>query len=316
GLLQELIRSADVVVDNFRPGTMERWGFDDRWYETNTPRVVRCSISGYGPTGPRAGDPGYDFILQAQSGLMAITGPTDGTPVKLGVAIVDLCTGLMATTAVLAALFRAQRQGVGAKLEVNLHDVSLQMLINVAANQLASGVEPRRYGNGHPNIVPYTAYRTADGQLAVAVGNDAQFAKFAACLGRSEWAADERFARNQDRVVHRVLLDDLVREVLRTETTWSWEQRLSAAGIPSGPVRSVGEALSSTHAQAREMVQTIEHVTAGAVRLLRLPLDLDGAPAVIRRPPPALGQHTRDVLMDDLGVARADFEALVQGGIV
>src|SRR5712691_4646732 len=205
-VLARLIERADVLIDNFKLGTMDKWGFGDAWLDKHVPRLVRCAITGYGASGPKAALPGYDFILQAESGLMSICGEPSGSPIKYGVAIVDVCTGMLACNSILAALNARHRTGRGQKVEVSLYETSLAMLANVASNYLAAGWDGGRFGNGHPSIVPYTTYPTADGMLAVAVGNDAQFAKFAAALGRAEWAQDARFIRNRDRVAHRALI--------------------------------------------------------------------------------------------------------------
>ncbi len=250
-VLGRMICAGDVVVDNFKRGTLERWGFDDAWFEENAAGVVRCSITGYGSTGPKADRPGYDFILQAETGLMAITGEPEGSPMKLGVAIVDICTGMQATIAILAALQARGSTGSGQRCEVNLHDTGLHLLANVAANHLASGVEPSRYGNGHPNIVPYRTFRAADGDLALAVGNDRQFGLLAEALGHPEWARDERMATNPDRVRNRQLVDRLVGEVLATGTRQSWIGVMDELGIPSGPINRVSEALGSDQTRAR-----------------------------------------------------------------
>ena len=217
-VLDRLIRSGDVLVDNFKQGTLARWGFDDAWFDANAPAVIRCSITGYGSTGPKSEMPGYDFILQAETGLMAITGEQDGTPMKLGVAIVDICTGMQATIAILAALEARRRNGRGQRCEVNLHDTGLHLLANVASNHLVSGDEAARYGNGHPNIVPYRTYAASDGDLALAVGNDRQFAVLAGEVGHPEWAEDPRFATNPERVRNRDLVDEMVGRVMATRT--------------------------------------------------------------------------------------------------
>ena len=196
-------RRSDVVIDNFKVGTLEKWGFDDAWFESNAPRVIRCSITGYGSSGPKAALPGYDFILQAESGLMSICGDADGGPTKYGVAIVDVCTGMLACNAVLAGLNARYRTNKGQKVEVSLYETSIAMLANVASSYLVSGKDAGRYGNGHPSIVPYTTYRASDQMIAVAVGNDGQFRKFSEALSRPEWANDPRFASNSARVENR-----------------------------------------------------------------------------------------------------------------
>ena len=314
-ILRELIRGADVVLDNFKIGTLERWGFTDEWYEAEAPAVVRATISGYGSTGPKAAMPGYDFILQAETGLMAITGEPDGEAMKLGVAIVDVCTGMLAAMSVLGALAARGRTGAGQRVELSLHDTGIQMLANVAANHLASGADAARYGNGHPNIVPYRTYPTCDGELAVTVGNDAQFAKFSRVLKHEEWASDARFARNADRVVNRDLLDGLIRDRMVTRSRAEWIRDLEAAAIPCGPINSVAEALASPQTKAREMVATVEHPAAGQVSLTGVPFKMFGTPATIRRPPPVLGQHSREVLADELGFSEAELAELVAAGV-
>ena len=203
-ILARLIQQCDVLVENFKAGTLEKWGFTNDWLKQNAPRVIRCSITGYGTDGPKGGLPGYDFILQAESGLMSITGETGGDPMKYGVAIVDITTGLLACNTILAALNARHSTGRGQHVEVSLYESGLFMLANVASNHLVSGRDARRFGNGHPNIVPYTAYPVKDGMIAVAVGNDGQFVKFAAALGHPEWPSDARFVRNQDRVVNQI----------------------------------------------------------------------------------------------------------------
>jgi succinate--hydroxymethylglutarate CoA-transferase len=299
-ILAKLIAQSDVIVENFKVGTLEKWGFGNDWLEKHAPRVIRCSITGYGSTGPKAGLPGYDFILQAESGLMSICGEPDGEPMKYGVAIVDICTGMLACNTVLAALQARHATGKGQHVEVSLFDSSLAMLANVASNHLVSGRDARRFGNGHPNIVPYTAYPASDGMIAVAVGNDTQFAKFAELLGKAEWASDKRYARNQDRVANREALDAAISGRLRADTADSWIERLTAAGIPCGRINSVAEALSAPHTVAREMVRSVQHPTAGEVKMLGIPFRFSDTPASIRRAPPTLGQHTEQVLRDVL----------------
>src|SRR5436190_1448146 len=209
-ILADLARKSDVLLDNFKLGTLAKWGFTDAWFDEHAPRLVRCSITGYGSSGPKAAQPGYDFILQAESGLMSITGPQDGTPTKHGVALVDVCTGMLASNAVLAALNARHKTGRGQKVEVSLYESSLAMLVNVASNYLIAGRDGGRFGNGHPSIVPYTTFQTADSMLALAVGNDAQFARCATVLGHSEWGTDERYMRNRDRVAHRDEVEGMI----------------------------------------------------------------------------------------------------------
>jgi succinate---hydroxymethylglutarate CoA-transferase len=309
-ILAKLIGECDVLVENFKVGTLEKWGFGNDWLEANAPRVVRCSITGYGSTGPKAGLPGYDFILQAESGLMSICGEPDGGPMKYGVAIVDICTGMLACNTILGALQARHRTGKGQHVEVSLFDSSLAMLANVASNHLVSGRDAKRFGNGHPNIVPYTAYAAQDGMMAVAVGNDAQFAKFAALLGRPEWGTDPRYSRNPERVANREALDSAIAEILRTASADQWIAKLGGAGIPCGRINSVAQALSDPHTTAREMVRTVQHPTAGEVKMLGIPFRFSDTPASVRRAPPTLGQHTEQVLRDVLNLSDARIAAL------
>jgi crotonobetainyl-CoA:carnitine CoA-transferase CaiB-like acyl-CoA transferase len=304
-ILAQLVRKSDVLVENFKLGTLEKWGITDDWLEENAPQVVRCSITGYGSSGPDAALPGYDFILQAESGLMSICGEADGGPTKYGVAIVDVVTGLYACNSILAALAARSRTGRGQRVEVCLYDSGLAMLINVASNYLVTGKDARRFGNGHPNIVPYTTYPTADGMIAVAVGNDGQFARFAETAGHGEWARDARYATNPARVTNRDALDAAIAQALKGGKTAGWIEKLRAAGVPCGPINSVGEALTDPHTVAREMVRSVRHPTAGDLRVVGIPFRLNGTPAAIRRAPPLLGQHTEEVLSGELGMSAA-----------
>lgn len=314
-ILGRLLQQADIVLDNYKIGTLERWGFDEAWFDEHAPRAVRCTISGYGSTGPKAGMPGYDFILQAETGLMSITGEPEGASMKLGVAIVDICTGMLAAMSVLAGIASRAVTGLGQRTEVTLHDTGLLMLANVAANHLASGAVPGRYGNGHPNIVPYRTFDTADGEIAVSVGNDAQFGALAGVLGHPEWADDERFSRNRDRVEHRDLVDGLIQEVMVTRSRAGWIGLLDEAGIPSGPINNVAEALSSAQTAGRGMVTEVDHPVQGLIRMLGLPIRFDGTPSSIRRHPPTLGEHTEEVLREMAGLSQNEIEDLRSRGV-
>ena len=243
-ILGQLITSADVVIDNFKQGTLSKWGFDEAWFEEEAPHIVRCTISGYGTTGSGAGIPGYDFITQAESGLMAITGESDGEPMKLGVAIVDYCAGVMATVSILAAIESRNQTGRGQSTEVTLHDMGLQMLAAIASNYLISGEPAARYGNGHPNLVPYRTFKAADGDFALGIGNDTLFRTMCRIVHHPEWADDPRFARNQDRVVNRDAIEQLIEPVMVTRDKAEWISVFREAGIPCGNVNSVAEALS------------------------------------------------------------------------
>jgi succinate--hydroxymethylglutarate CoA-transferase len=302
-VLAGLVEKADVLIDNFKLGTLEKWGFGGAWFETHAPQVVRCSITGYGSSGPKAAQPGYDFILQAESGLMSICGEPDGGPTKYGVAIVDVCTGMLACNSILAALNARHCTGVGQKVEVSLYATSLAMLVNVASNVLVSGKGGGRFGNGHPNIVPYTTYRAADATIALAVGNDAQFARTAEVLGHPEWASDPRFAENRARVEHRAVLDGLVGAALASDKADAWLAKLKAVGVPCGRINSVAGALADPHTAACGMIETVEHPSVGALRMLGIPFKFSDTTPTVRRPPPTLGQHTDEILKGELGLS-------------
>jgi formyl-CoA transferase len=297
-VLRDLITNADVLVDNFKLGTLDKWGFTDDWFDKNAPRLVRCSITGYGSSGPKAALPGYDFILQAESGLMSICGAPDGGPTKYGVAIVDVCTGMLACNSILAALNARHRTGKGQKVEVSLYESSLAMLVNVASNVLVSGKGGGRFGNGHPSIVPYTTYQAADAMIALAVGNDGQFARTAEVLGHPEWADDPRFKQNRARVENRATIDGLIEQALKQDTADNWLAKLKTAGVPCGKINSVAAALSDEQTQARRMVETIEHSTIGALKMLGIPFKFSDTECSVQRAPPTLGQHTDDILRE------------------
>jgi succinate---hydroxymethylglutarate CoA-transferase len=303
-VLRQLLARADVAIDNFKLGTLAKWGFTNAWFDEQAPRLVRCQITGYGSTGPKAQLPGYDFILQAESGLMSICGPADGGPTKYGVAIVDVCTGMLACNSILAALNARSRTGRGQKVEVSLYESSLAMLVNVAANVLVTGKGGGRFGNGHPSIVPYTTYSAADAMVALAVGNDTQFAKAASVLGHPEWAKDERFATNRARVANRELIDGLIGEALAADTADNWLAKLKAVGVPCGRINTVAQALDDPQTAARRMVETVPHPTIGDLKMLGIPFKFSDTPAAVRRPPPLLGEHTDEVL-GELGIDAA-----------
>ncbi len=299
-VLKSLLRSADVVIENFRSGTFENWGITREWREREAPRLVHCEISGYGGEGPRSGMPGYDFLMQAECGLMSITGVPDGEPMKLGVAIVDVCTGMYASMGILAALNDRNRSGRGQRFEVSLYSTGLSMLVNVASNYLASGRPSGRYGNGHPNIVPYRAFECTDGSIALAVGNDAQFSRLAECLDQPQWAEDDRFARNADRVRNREAIDFLVAEALATRSVDGCLEQLRALNIPCSPINSVHEAITDPQTAACDMVTELVHPTAGQIRMLGIPYSFSDTPASVELPPPRLGSDTEAILKETL----------------
>ncbi len=315
-VLGDLIRRADVLVENYKFGTLDKWGFGADWMAANAPRLVHCSITGYGETGPKAELPGYDFVLQAECGLMSICGPEDGPPSKYGVAIVDIATGQNATIGILAALNARHATGKGQKVSVSLYETGVALLANVASNHLATGRDARRFGNGHPNIVPYTTYDTADGTLALAVGNDGQFARLAEVAGHPEWPKDARFTKNADRVVNRVEVDGMVAEAIKAHPTAWWIEQLRGVGVPCGAVNGVKAVIADPQTRARDMVIEVAHPTAGSLATLGFPVKLSATPPTARTPPPLLGEHTETVLADALGLDADAIAALKAAGAI
>jgi crotonobetainyl-CoA:carnitine CoA-transferase CaiB-like acyl-CoA transferase len=305
-VLRRLIGRSDVLVENFRVGGFDRLGFDDATLETLNPALIHLAISGYGANGPDADRPGYDFVIQAVSGLMSITGQADeagGEPTKIGVAIADVVTGLQGAVAVLAALAGRERGGSpaagrGQRIDVSILESTLAVLVNQAQNAFATGVAPVRRGNAHPNIVPYETFATADGAIALAVGSERQWRRFCAALGVPELADDLRFATNAARVEHREVLRPILAEHLLGDSTARWLARLEAAEVPCGPINDVSSALGSDQARAREMVTEVEHPLLGPIRQVGVPFKLAGTPASIRSAPPLLGEHTGEILAE------------------
>ena len=315
-ILAGLVEKADVLIDNFRIGTLEKWGFTDAWFEQHAPRLVRCSITGYGSTGPKAALPGYDFILQAESGLMSICGEPDGGPTKYGVAIVDVCTGMLASNSILAALNARHRTGKGQKVELSLYETSLAMLINVASNYLTAGRNAGRFGNGHPSIVPYTTYQAADSMVAIGIGNERQFGRVAEVLGHPEWAKDPRFTSNRARVENRDVIDGFINEALSHDDADAWLDKLKAVGVPCGRINSVADALDDPHTTARDMIETVEHSTIGALKMLGIPFKFSDTACSVRRAPPTLGQHNDEILKGELGLDEKAIAELRQEKVI
>lgn len=300
-VLKELVSQADVLIENFKPGTTERMGIDYATLAAENPGLVYCSITGYGQTGPYRDRPGYDFMIQAQGGIMSINGPADGEPYKVGVAIVDITAGLFACTAILAALHERKTSGQGQFIDVALLDTQVAWLANVAHNYFATGETPRRYGNAHANIVPYETFPTADGFVAIAIGTDRQYRRFCEIAGRPDLWEDARYQTNAGRVEHRHELVPMLQDLFRSRSTDSWIELLVAAKIPVGPINDIPATLADPQIEARSMVQEIEHKTAGTIKVLGQVAKFSRTPSTIRHAPPVLGADTEAVLCDRLG---------------
>ncbi|MCY0906179.1 CaiB/BaiF CoA transferase family protein [Arthrobacter sp. H14-L1] len=314
-IVLDLARRADIVVENFRPGTAARLGlgYDDLAREN--PGLVYASISGYGQTGPESDRAGYDAIAQARSGIMSVTGESGGPPVRVGVSSADLVAGMWATIGILAALHEKQRTGSGQWVDISLLDGSVSWLTYVSSGYFASGDIPQRYGSAHPTIAPYQAFGTADGFVMVAVGNDSLWRKYATAVGRSDLAADERFATNPSRVAQRQTLIPLLEQIMRERTTAEWVADLDAAGVPVGPIQTVDQALKDPQVLARNMVSELVHPTAGPMKVVGCPVRLTRTPPSVRTAPPLLGQDTDEVLAG-LGFATERIQSLHLSGAV
>ncbi len=298
--LKALVESADVVVENYKVGALAKFGLDYESLSKINPRLVYCSITGFGQTGPRAHEAGYDAMIQGMGGLMSITGPSDAEsdagPQKVGVAVADIMTGMYALSGIQAALFHRERTGEGQAIDVALFDTQLAWLANQAQNYFVSGHSPQRQGTAHPNIVPYQAVPTQDGYIMLAVGNDGQFSRLCEALAVPELANDERFSTNPQRVANRDVLLPLLFERLKTQPSQHWLQLFNSMTIPCGPINTVGEAFGEAQAQARNVEQQIEHPVMGAVKTVANPLKMSKTPIQYSLAPPMLGEHTHEYL--------------------
>ncbi|WP_342704078.1 CoA transferase [Burkholderia arboris] len=313
-IVRELAAQSDVVLENYKVGQLKKYGLDYDSLRAVKPDLVYCSVTGFGQTGPYAHRAGYDFIVQGIGGFMSITGERDGEPgggpQKAGVAIADLATGLYSTIAVLAALAHRDRTGEGQYIDMALLDVQVALLANMNTNFLASGNPPVRWGNAHPNIVPYQTFQTSDGWIIVAVGNDGQFRKFVEAGGRPELADDERFATNPSRVRHRDTLVPILAEMVKTRGKADWIAVLEAAGVPCGPINDLDEVFDNEQVIARGMQLSLPHPCGADVKLVRNPIRMSATPPDARTAPPLLGAQTGDVLRDMLGYDDAQIAAL------
>ena len=320
-LVRSLAAKADVLVENFKVGGLAKYGLDYAAMSRANPRLVYCSITGFGQTGPYAGRAGYDYMIQAMGGLMSITGQPDGAPgaepMKVGVAVADLFAGMYASSGILAALLHAWKTGRGQQIDIALFEAQAAMLANQASSWLATGAAPTRLGNAHPNLVPYQPFPTADGAVVVAVGNDGQFRAFCAALGEAGLAQDPRFLTNALRVEHRSELAGRLSALTARRTTDAWIDILEGAGVPCGPINGVDRVFAEPQAQARELVisQAREDLAA-PVRTVASPLRLSRTPPAYRRPPPALGADTEAVLAEQLGLGTEELARLRRAGVI
>jgi formyl-CoA transferase len=315
-ILKELIQQSDVLVENFRVDTMDKWGLSYETLQLLHPGLIYCTITGYGYTGPYQHLPGYDFIIQAQGGVMSITGPEEGEPYKVGVAIADITAGLFACNAILAALYAHQKSGSGQRIDISLLDSQIAWLANVASNYLISGEKPIRYGNAHPNIVPYQTFKASDGYFALGIGNDGQWRQFCERAGKKEWAEDGRFKTNADRVENRKILIPLLEDLFGQYEITHWLSILESVGVPCGPINSIDQLLDDPQVKAREMVIQVPHPSAGTIKMVASPLKIPTAPVEVRLPPPMLGEHTEQILHNLLGYDQKAIEELRMAQVI
>ena len=314
-ILNQLISAADVVVENFRPGVMSRLELDYPALSKHHPRLVFCSISGFGQDGPRRDHAGYDAVIQAEGGLMSVTGDANGQPFRVGVAVTDMVAGLLAAQGIVLALFARERTGRGQQVDISMLDGVISLLSYHASIYLTTGGESTRVGNRHATIAPYDTFAAADGELFLAVGNDEQFQRFCTAAGLQHLQEDTRFSTNPLRVASEAVLKEIIQPVIRKRKRNEWIRELAAAGVPCGAVRSVPEALSDPQVSARRMIEAVEHSVLGSMKVLGTPIKLSDTPSAIRTAPPALGQHTNAVL-EELGYSAGDIARLRDQAVV
>ncbi|MET1076790.1 MAG: CaiB/BaiF CoA-transferase family protein [Pseudomonas sp.] len=319
-LVRELAARSDILIENFKVGGLAAYGLDYASLKAINPRLIYCSITGFGQSGPYAKRAGYDFMIQGLGGLMSLTGKPDGEagagPVKVGVALTDILTGLYSTVAILAALAHRDQGGSGQHIDMALLDVQVACLANQAMNYLTTGQAPRRLGNAHPNIVPYQDFPTADGDFILTVGNDGQFRKFCEVAGHAEWADDPRFASNAQRVAHRAELIPLIRQATVFRTTVEWVLLLEQAGVPCGPINDLAAVFADPQVLARGLRVEMPHPLGGSVPQVASPIRLSETPVQYRQPPPLLGEHTAEVLQRVLGLSAAELESLAASKVI
>ncbi len=317
---QEIIRRlaaiSDVLVENYRTGDLDRFGLGYQDLHRLYPHLIYCSISGYGRTGPYADRPGYDAILQAEGGIMSLTGPVEGPPSRVGIPIIDITSGMFAATAILAALRVREKTGEGQWIDISLFDSHIALLTNAASNYLNGGESPRRLGNAHPNITPYEVFPTRDGWIMVGAANERQWELLCAILQRPDLKDDPRFASNSQRVAHRAALVEELNRVFSQRDTQDWLLELRQAGLPCAPINTLPEVFADPHTQARQLILEVDHPTAGKVRMTGFPYKFSTTPADLHSPPPGLGQHTEEILTSLLNYSAEDLTALREKGVI
>ncbi|MDH3646812.1 MAG: CoA transferase [Gammaproteobacteria bacterium] len=315
-VIRDLVKVSDVLIENFKVGGLNKYRLDYAGLKDLNPRLIYCSITGFGQTGPQRHRAGYDLMIQGMGGMMSITGAKDGPPQRAGVAVADLSAGLYATIAIQGALLERERSGHGQHIDISLLDVQTAMLAHQAASYLVGGVVPGRLGSAHPNISPYQVFETADGHIILAVGNDNQFRQFAQTAGIPELAEDERFLTNASRVRNRDALCDYIADVMKTRTSQDWLDQLEAVAVPAGEINNISEVFDLPQVILRNMRAKITHPTAGEISLVGNPMKFGRTPHQADQPPPALGEHTVTILQDVLGYADAKIDALKRDGAI
>jgi formyl-CoA transferase len=315
-ILRALAKHADVIIENFRPGTMERLGLGEKDLRRINPRLIYASLTGFGADGPMSDWPGYDLIVQAWGGLMSITGTPDGEPVKVGVAIIDLVAGLMLGKAIVAALYVREKTGIGQRIDTSLLEAEVASLINVGSNYLIGGNIPARWGNAHPNIVPYQHFKTADGYLVIGVASETIWKRFCAAVGEGALIDDPRFSSNAKRVENRSALIALLSAMFSKRDNDTWFQLLTQAEVPCAPVQTIDQVFNAPQVLHRKMLLEVDHPTAGKIRMAGIPVKFSDTPAAVRKPPPLLGQHNEEVLRNWLGMSAAAIEELKKEKII
>jgi len=315
-ILKDLIKKSDVLVDNFKTGTLESWGFDYETLGEIRPGLIYCTITGYGYTGPYKNYPGYDFMVQAMGGFMSVTGPDEGEPTRSGIALADLATGMFASNAILAALFARERTGEGQRIDMALLDSQVALMSYVASNYLISGDLPGRYGNGHPNIVPYQSFKARDQHFAFIAGNDGQWAKFCDAVDQSAWKDDPNFSTNAARVKNRALVVEALSELFIEKDASEWMELCNQIGLPTAPINNLAQVFENPQVEARNMKVALTYPSGESVQMVGSPLQIPSSPIKINLPPPLLGEHTGEVYKSYLGYDDDQLQQLYDEGVI